>query len=558
MRIASISAALLAAALTLPWSGPTPLLAADSQAASTQTVAMRRISPDQYRQIITDVFGADIRIGGRFEPDRRDSGLLAVGAAKVSVTETGLQQYDGMARSVAAQVVKNRSVFPCKPAAERTPDDACAAKFLAPVGQLLYRRPMTDSELKAHVGAANAAALKLRNFYDGVELSLAAMLASPQFLFRREVAEPDPAKPGQYRINAYSKASKLSFLLWNSAPDLLLLEAAESGDLDTPKGYARQVDRMLASPRLEAGARAFFTDMFAFDDFELLAKDAKIYPQFSLEVNRDAAEETLRTVIDLLITRRGDYRSIFTTKKTFLTPALASVYVVPLVRTNLANGEPEPWMPFEYPADDPRAGILMHVSFVALHSHAGRSSPTIRGKALREIMLCQKVPDPPGNVNFTVVQDTSNPTYKTARERLNAHATEAMCTGCHKLTDPLGLALENLDGGGGFRKHENGAPIDTSGIMDGVKFMNGAELGKVVHDNPAATGCVVNRLASYALGGPANAANSDWLRKLGENFAKDGYRIPDLMRRIVTSDEFMRVSMTKTAARTDSNNGRQQ
>ena len=520
-------------------------------AADMQTVGMRRISPDQYRQIITDVFGADVKIGGRFEPDRRESGLLALGSAKISVTQTGLEQYDAMARSVAADVLKTKGLVPCKPAAENAADDACATKFFSHVGRLLYRRPITEGELKAQVGAANAGAAKLKNFYGGVELSLAAMLASPQFLYRRETAEADPSKPGEYRLDAFSKASKLSFMLWNSAPDMQLLASAESGELNTPKGFTKQLDRMLASPRLEEGARAFFSDMFAFDDFAMLAKDAKIYPQFSLEVNRDAAEETLRSVVDLLITRRGDYRDIFTTKRTFLTPVLASVYAVPLPRTDLVNGEPDAWVPYEYPADDPRAGILMHISFVALHSHAGRSSPTIRGKALREIMLCQKVPDPPGNVNFTVVQDTTNPLYKTARERVTAHATEAMCTGCHKLTDPMGLALENMDGAGGFRLEENGKKIDTTGIMDGAKFNNGAELGKVVHDSPAASRCIVNRVASYALGKPMSSGNAEYLKSLEQNFAKDGYRIPDLLRTIALSDEFSRVTLAKTAAMTE-------
>ncbi len=532
-----------------------PALAAGAPA-NTQTVAMRRISPDQYRQIITDVFGADVEIGGRFEPDRRENGLMALGSAKISVTESGIEQYDGMARTIAAQVIKTRDTIPCKPASERAPDDACAAKFLGSVGRLLYRRPLTDTELKAQVGAANAAATKLKNFYGGLELSLATMLEAPQFLFRREVSVPDPGHPGDYRLDGYSVASKLSFLLWNAAPDTLLLDAAEKGELTTPKGLARQVDRMLASPRLVSGARAFFSDMFAYDDFEQLAKDAKIYPQFSMEVNRDAAEETLRTVTDLLITRRGDYRDIFTTKKTFLTPTLASVYNVPLVREGHVNGAPDPWLPYEYPASDPRVGILMHISFVALHSHAGRSSPTIRGKAVREIMLCQKVPDPPGNVEFKFVEDTTNPNFKTARERLNAHATEAMCTGCHKIMDPLGLALENLDGAGALRFTENGAPIDTSGIMDGVKFANGSELAKVVHDSPAATRCVVDRLAAYALGKPAAALDADLMKSLQQNFAKDGYRIPDLLRRIATSEAFYRVPLTKTAALSDQATGR--
>ena len=143
------------------------------------------------------------------------------------------------------------------------------------------------------------------------------------------------------------------------------------------------------------------------------------------------------------------------------------------------------WQPYEFPPNDPRAGILSQVSFVALHSPPGRSSPTLRGKALREIMLCQRVPAPPGNVEFKIVQDTNNPEYKTARARLDVHRTNPVCAGCHKLIDPMGLALENFDGDGAYRTSENGAKIDASGALDGVTFTDAVGLGKAMHDNPA-------------------------------------------------------------------------
>src|SRR5690606_31969252 len=104
--------------------------------------------------------------------------------------------------------------------------------------------------------------------------SLAAMLASPQFLFRQERLEPDPEHPGQYRLDPFSKAARLSFFLWNAAPDLQLLEAAEQGELNTRRGLERQVERLLSSPRLESGVRAFFADMLEFSEFETLTKDA--------------------------------------------------------------------------------------------------------------------------------------------------------------------------------------------------------------------------------------------------------------------------------------------
>jgi len=518
--------------------------AESAPAALGNGVVIRRLTQDQYKQVITDVFGPGIKIGGRFEPIPRQEGLLQVGAGRVGLTSSGFEQYDGMSRTIAAQVVdeQHRDVLiPCKPASATAADDACATQFLSQAGRALYRRPLSQDELKLQVTAAHNVAASLNNFYSGIELSLASMLVAPQFLFRQENVEADPTKPGQYRLDAYAKASRLSFLFWNTAPDPQLLAAAESGKLHTDKGLQLEVARLMASPRLETGVRAFFSDMLGFDQFASLAKDGTLYPKFTGYVSDDAQEQTLRTITDLVINQRGDYRDLFTTRKTFLTPLLGSVYGVPVLQ-NKPNGYPQTWIPVEYPEGDPRVGILTHVSFVALHSHPGRTSPTIRGKAMREQILCQKVPDPPGNVNFTVVQDTGNPLYKTARERLKAHATEAMCTGCHKITDPLGLGLENFDSAGGFRTSENGAKLDTSGDLNSVRYNDAPGLGKAIHDAPATTQCLVKRLSSYALGRAAVAAESDWVKSLETGFAQEGYRLPDLMKRIATSPEFFRVT----------------
>jgi hypothetical protein len=363
------------------------------------------------------------------------------------------------------------------------------------------------------------------------------MLESPQFLFRREVAKPDPNNPGAYRMDAYSKASQLSFFLWNAGPDAKLMTAARMGKLDTPSGLADEVDRMLRSPRLEAGVRAFFSDMLQFDLFDTLAKDAQIYPKWTVKAAQDAQEQTLRTIVDLVLTQHGDYRDLFTTRKTFLTPLLGSIYAVPVARSTEAEQQA-----FEFPDGDARAGLHAQASFVALHSHEGLSSPTLRGKALRELLLCEPVPAPPGNVNFATAQDTHNPNFKTMRARLTAHRTDPTCAGCHKLMDPMGLALENFDSDAGFRTAENGEALDTSGELDGREFTDAAGLGRALHDNPATAPCFVRRLYSYATGRPAVRRDMAWIRYLEKSFAQDGYRAPDLMRRIATSENFYRVT----------------
>jgi len=523
---------------------PSATAAADSakiEELVARDVIARRLTPAQYENVIADVFGPSIILGGRFEPEMRVGGLLAVGASTVSVTAAGMEQYDVMARKIAAQVVgpaNRRMMIPCTPAAENAPDDACVKQFIEKVGRLIYRRPLSSAETASFVNAARVGVEKTGDFYTGLSLSLGAMLSSPKFIFRQETVEADPKNPGAYRLDAYSKASRLSFFMWNAGPDIALLDAAGKGELDTAKGLAKQVDRMLASRRLETGVRAFFSDNFGFDEFALLTKDAALFPKFSSQVAADAQEQTLKTIVDLLLTNKGDYRDIFTTKKTFMTQELGAIYRVPVLNEG-PNGAPDTWKEYEFPDNDPRGGILTQVAFTSLHSPPGRGSPTLRGKALREIILCQRVPAPPAAVNFNLVESNSA-NLKTARDRLNAHATESMCTGCHKIIDPMGLALENFDGAGAYRTSENGAPLDTSGALDGKPFNGAAQLGQVLHDHPQTANCLVNRISAYAVG-QTIPNNDPWLKSSQTFFARNGYRLPDLMRRIATSDGFYSV-----------------
>ena len=499
-------------------------------------LGIRRLSEEQYRNIIADVFGSGIVVSGRFDPMIRTDGLLAVGAWKTSITPGGFVQYEEMARSIAAQVVQdgNREVLiPCKPVSPSAYDKTCAEQFFTKVGRLLYRRPLTGEEMAATLKISEAASKSLRSFYDGVAFGLARLLVAPTFLFVSDVAEADPDNADALRLNAYSKASRLSFFLWNTAPDDRLLQAAETGDLHTASGSEREVERMIASPRLKTGMRAFFSDMYGFDAFNVLEKDATIYPAFSLIAAQDAKEQTLRTITDLLLTQDGDYRDLFTTRKTYMTRPLGRVYEI---QVTAPDGT---WQPYEFPIESRRAGIQSQLSMLALNAHPGRSSPTLRGKAIRTYMLCQRVPDPPGEVDFSGFSDPGSPN-KTARDRLSAHSTQAACAGCHKITDPIGLAMENFDGAGTFRDADDGAPIDPSGDLDGVKYDDAVGLAKALHDSPATAACVVNRLASYATG-HSSTQSDKWVNFLREDFAANGYRVRDLLRRIALSDAFSAV-----------------
>ena len=504
----------------------------------------RLLTADQYTNSIAQVFGEDIAdsILPPIPPMARTDGLLASGSAFVGVTSDQVSQIQQTAASIAAQVVDQEHrdfLIPCTPEATEVADSSCAALFLEETGRLLFRRPLSDSRLSDLVQIADYAAQQTGDFYDGLSLALEAMLISPDFIFIADRAEADPDAPGRQRLDAYSLASRLSFLLWNAPPDDVLLQEARAGLLHTQQGLTKAVDRMLGSARLESGVRAFFDDLMAFDEFNSLAKDPLVYPMVTGTTLEHAREQTLRTIVDHLVTRQADYRDLFTTRKTFMSMQLAAVYDTP------AGGG---WVPFEFEEGGPRLGLLTHVSFLAANSHSVRSSPTLRGKALRETFLCQRVPDPPPDVDFSSLEEAED--AATAKERLAVHNTNPSCAGCHLITDPMGLSLENFDGAGRFRETENGTPLDIAGELDGIFYEDIAGLAQATHDHPKLSACLINRLYAYGTGGPVSLREDrDTLAGFEARFAENEYRLPALLRDIALSDAFSRVRSEQSEGR---------
>ena len=503
---------------------------------------MRRLTSEQYHNVIHDVFGEHIEIAGRFDPLVRTEGLFAVGARSAPITPKGFEEFYNVARSIAQQVVneENRLVLiPCEPADASRADDACSRQFFTDVGRLLYRRPLTESELETAVAAVNNVADELDSFYAGIEFGLTGLLVTPSFLFIIDDTEADSSTPSGVRLTAFAKASRLSFLLWDTSPDDMLLEAAASGELHTDKGLSLQVERMMNSVHVERGVRAFFEDFLDLEKFDNLEKDTIIYPAFSINAADSAKEQLLLTLVDHTVRQDAAYPEIFTTRKTFLDEHLGRIYKVPVSRPD--GG----WQPYEFPADDVRAGILTQMGFLSLYSHPGRSSATLRGAAVRELLLCQKVPDPPGDVDFSLFNDPNAPN-RTARDRLTAHSTVPSCAGCHKITDPIGLGFEQFDGIGQFRVAEQGKVIDPSGDLDGTEFADAKSLAQAMHDHPGTIACLTNQLYSYAAGRAPERSEREFIRYLEVKFAESGYSLQNLLREIATSDAMYAVAQPET------------
>jgi hypothetical protein len=518
-------------------------------------LAMRRLTPEQYRNAIEDAFGPTIDVAGRFEPGSRRSGLNAVGTSLVAVTPSGFEQYEAMARYILDQVLSpdhRQQLLPCQPQTQTAADDVCTEMVVQHYGRQLFRRSLTEDEVRPRVAAAAAKANSFEDYYAGLELALSSLLASPDFLFRIEVAEPAPLpdQPGRLQLSNLSLAGRLSYFLWNRGPDESLLAAADRGELTQPEVLSQQVDRMLASEHFAGGVSAFFEDLFIFDRFDDLGKDVARYPLYSNQLAENVREQTLRYVVDHLVTQQRDYSSLYTSRQLPMTRQLGPLYGLP-VRT------PEGWEVMTLPANSPRAGLLSQASFSMLFSHPGRSSPTLRGVFLREALLCQTIPEAPADVDFTQFVEDQETIHKTARDRLSIHATEGSCVKCHKLTDPIGLGLEVFDGIGKYRRTENGVPIDTSGDFDGRVFADPVELGQAFADNPLVGACLVENLYRYAVGREQVNSERRLLRYLEGQFEQSGYRLPDLMRDIVTSEGFRTASPPKEtpAQAQDAKNG---
>jgi len=506
-------------------------------------VALRRLTADQYSNSIHDVLGRHVTVPRRIDPDDRRDGLLAVGASFASVTPSAFEKYEAAATAIADQALDashRDELVQCQPASTASSDDECARIFIERVGRQLFRRSLTAAEADARVQIASQAASALGDFYEGLELSLTSLLVSPEFLFRVEIAEAVPGDLSRNRVTSVAMASRLSYLLWNTTPDEELLAAGENGELVDENGLAQQVDRMLESPKLEAGIRSIFSDLYDFKQFDdgLVRKDAALFPVYTQTLAEEAKEQTLRTIVAHL-SAEEDYRDLFTTSESFMTRRLGVVYQVPVAT---ANG----WEPYSFPQDTLRAGLLSHVSLNALHSHPGRSSATLRGKFVREVLLCQDIPTPPANIDFSIVENT-NGELRTARERLEKHVTNDACAGCHSLMDPVGLALESFDAVGMLRSEENGASIDPSGALDGTPYDDSPGMGRALRDHPALGPCLVQSLYRYALGRAPETGEMSLLEYLSERFAASGFRVTELMRELVLSDGFRTTSGSRSA-----------
>lgn len=490
---------------------------------------LRRLSHAQYLRAVEDLFGPDVVVAGPLEPDATLDGLVAVGAANVTISPRGVELYEGAAFAIAEQVVIDPAAarLPCAPLDVFDVD--CTRRIVRTLGRRIWRRPLTRDEIARVVGITVRAQVVLEDPWEGLQFGIAALLQAPDFLFRVEIGEADD--DGQ-RYSSGEMASRLAFFLWNTTPDDALLDAAAEGRLTDDAALRQVVVEMLADPRSRQGVRAFFADYLGLSALDHVIKDPQIFTRYSPDLGAMAREETLATIEALVFDDRADYRQLFTGRKTVVNRKLAALYGI---EAPAATG----FAPAELPAHSARVGLLGHASVLALHSHPVSSSATLRGLFIRETLLCGHIPPPPANVDTSLPEP--DPTRPTLRERVAIHMTDPGCAGCHQAMDPIGLALENFDGIGRYRATENGATIDASGTLDGVEFDGPVGLAAAVANHPNLAHCLTERLFAYATGHPPTEGEAAEVRRIAEAFAADGFRVQQLLAAIALSPAFRRV-----------------
>lgn len=504
---------------------------------------LRRLTEPQYVNSVRDLLGDDLFVPTGLEPDSRISGLQALGAAQASISPRGVENFEVAAYALAEQAMdpsRAEALLPCAPSG--TIDAACAEAFVVEFGRRAWRRPLTATEVDPLVDIATNAAGVLGSFEDGLEFAIAAILMAPEFLYRTELGEPDPQGRWDRRFTGYEVASRLSFMIWNTTPDDELLDAAAAGDLDDDSLLLGQVERLMADPRARDGMGAWISDMLHLADLDDMEKDPGTFVHVTDTLGVAARTETLRGFESLAFDDEGDLRELVTTRRTFVDRELAALYDIPAPARE-GFGE------YTFGEDSQRVGLLGQASFLALNSHPVSTSPTLRGKFLQEVLLCRTLPGPPADVDTSIPEPTEE--APTLRDRVLRHLEDPGCASCHVIMDPMGLGLENFDGIGRYRTHDEGALIDASGDLDGAEFDGPISLAAAIHDHDDFAPCLVKTLVRYSNGRRAVFGEIQGLDWLEGEFGFRRHRLDPLVQDLAMSPLFRQAGTLDVDAEPD-------
>ena len=423
----------------------------------------------------------------------------------------------------------HRSILTCLPEGEE-PWRPCASEIITRLARRAFRRPPTDFESERLLELAEQSMQLGESFEGMLQTVLQAVLVSPQFLFRIE-RDPDLTRDhGSRSIDGYEMASRLSYFLWSSMPDDALLDAAESGILDSPEGVRKQSRRMLADPKSVALVKNFGGQWLHLRNLADAQPDADRFPEFDGSL-RDAMRRETEMFLESVIRQDRSVLDFIDSDYAYLNERLAEHYGVEGIegadfrKTVLT--------------DERRGGLLGQASILTISSYPTRTSPVLRGLWVLENLLGQSPPPPPPDVPELEVQ--KGPLSGTLRQQLEAHRSNEGCMSCHLVMDAIGFGLENYDPVGKWRTRDGDLDLDTSGSLPGGRsFKSPAELRDILVKTEADsfTRTLTKKLLTYALGRGVKRTDNPAVDEIQRQLQLADYKFSALVDGIVTSVPF--------------------
>jgi hypothetical protein len=356
-------------------------------------------------------------------------------------------------------------------------------------------------------------------------------LQSPQFLYRVEYGVPSAdttlAQPAPYEL-----ATRLSYMLWSSMPDPVLLDAARNGQLATKEQVLAQAKRMLDDKRSHEVTRYFHNTLMGINGLDGLQRSAEYFPTYTADLSGLFRQETENFIDYVVWDGPGDFATLFTGSFSFMNEKLAKFYGIKDV-----TGDK-----FQKVTLDPtrRAGVLTQASVLTATTPGSHNNPVVRGKFIFQNFLCGEVPDPP--VGLMVKEPPPDPT-RTTRERFMAHRTAATCASCHSMLDEIGFGLEHYDGIGLWQDMDNGKPIDATGVISDTdaqgKFDGAVELSKKLASSQDAQNCFIGKWATFAYGRAPGEEDACTVYSLQQTFAQSKGNIRELLLALTQTDAFL-------------------
>lgn len=519
--------------------GPADLDLADRKAADGRAEIMKRFSkiPVHVQAGLRDVtvgfidraeVESDENVGAGF----RGIGALGFGAGnnRMARLGDGIEIVGPFHPTGVSKTASRALIFVCDP--QKIGEAACAKQIAETLARRAFRRPVTADDVARLMPFYEAGRKNGGTFDDGIEQVVAAVLASPDFLFRAIEPPKGTAPHTEFALTDLELASRLSFFLWNTGPDDELLALAASGGLTKPGAMEKQVRRMLADPKASSLVTSFAMKWLNLTTLDSVQPDPKLFPAFSEQLRHDFAREAENFIGSILLEDRSVVE-LLTSNHTFLNDRLARLYGVPDVFG--------PQFREVTLTDKDRAGLLGKAAVLLRTSYGDRTSPVLRGQwVLDKLMGTPPAPPPPNTA--TDLSQKAGELPKTVRARLEQHRDKATCKQCHGVIDPTGLALENFDAIGEWRTvdREAKAPIDAKTVLpNGVAIDGPVELKDQLVQQPAKFAeAFTEKLMMYAVNRQLEYFDMPQVRAVVRSAAKNNYKFSSIVLGIVNSDAF--------------------